>query len=120
MNAPAVAKEPFFRCRACENTAAPEAVVEINGAPHWKMPRGWSWKAGAGPLCPNHNGHGDGAPKPKPAPVDVPAKVIPIETMRAGPIDYGDTSCINCGSVRFVRSGSCLLCIDCGQSNGCS
>lgn len=28
--------------------------------------------------------------------------------------------CVNCGGVRMVRNGSCLMCNDCGTTTGCS
>ena len=31
----------------------------------------------------------------------------------------GDT-CSNCGSLKMKRNGSCLLCVDCGETSGCS
>jgi hypothetical protein len=28
--------------------------------------------------------------------------------------------CSNCGGMRLQRSGACLVCLDCGTSNGCA
>ena len=28
--------------------------------------------------------------------------------------------CFKCGGAKMVRNGSCLLCVDCGETTGCS
>ena len=33
---------------------------------------------------------------------------------------YTGDVCKNCSGCRMVRNGSCLLCIECGQTSGCS
>ena len=32
---------------------------------------------------------------------------------------YGST-CPNCSSTRMVRNGTCMVCLDCGSTTGCS
>ncbi len=33
---------------------------------------------------------------------------------------YGGDCCTNCGSTRLQRSGTCHVCLDCSESQGCS
>lgn len=48
----------------------------------------------------------------------MPAKVLPLPKR---PSDYTGDICSECGSPNMRRSGSCLLCNDCGStSGGCS
>ncbi len=35
-------------------------------------------------------------------------------------LGYTGDVCINCGSTRMVKNGSCLLCQECGSTTGCS
>jgi len=51
---------------------------------------------------------------PAPAPRPEPKVVVDARARFSG------ESCRNCGGVRLRRSGSCLVCEDCGESGGCS
>ena len=53
--------------------------------------------------------------RPMPA---VDAKMSQIAEARAK--GYEGDSCPNCGSMTMVRNGTCLKCVSCGETNGCS
>ena len=33
---------------------------------------------------------------------------------------YDGSICANCSSVRMVKNGTCKVCLDCGETTGCS
>lgn len=82
-------------------------------APEWRSYRaGWSELAFVGRL-----------PRLAPAAVAVaPAPSAngvhkPTEAKAQG---YTGDSCGQCGGMKLVRNGACLLCTECGSSSGCS
>ena len=48
-------------------------------------------------------------------------KEIYSENLKPAPVKSTDHSpCIKCGSISFIRTGSCFCCEICGSSQGCS
>ncbi|MBI5466712.1 MAG: hypothetical protein HY975_00645 [Candidatus Kerfeldbacteria bacterium] len=82
-------------------------------------------------VNPDHPNHPVQAQLPGTAEVEKPALKQEVKqvTMSASEPDTritakaqgftGDT-CTNCGSMKMKRNGSCLLCIECGNTTGCS
>ncbi len=48
-----------------------------------------------------------------------PIKVEDVDNNIKGERVYGST-CPNCSSTRMVRNGTCMVCLDCGSTTGCS
>lgn len=42
-----------------------------------------------------------------------------LNSYNAKPIDNGD-ACSTCGDTKFLRTGTCHVCVGCGTSQGCS
>ncbi len=87
---------------------------------------------GPGPLVPIAGGAGPEAP---PAPEAAPATAVasPAVAVRAGAeataeerarrarqLGYEGDPCPECGQMMMVRSGTCLKCVSCGATSGCS
>jgi len=54
-----------------------------------------------------------------PAP-KLPAKAIALVLASADGLASTGDVCVKCGGVSFQRMGTCLYCVSCGDSNGCS
>jgi hypothetical protein len=55
------------------------------------------------------------------APVTMAAeKPTGFDRLRARTMGFTGDVCLNCGSTRMARNGSCLICQECGQTTGCS
>ncbi len=52
--------------------------------------------------------------------VATPAGIIQYSSSDAKQVGYTGETCINCGSSRVIRNGSCTLCLECGATTGCS
>lgn len=68
----------------------------------------------------------DGEPPraPPPEPVGSPELVLPSGQVDLRPRDptlhgYTGGQCNVCGSVKMVRTGTCITCLDCGANEGC-
>ncbi|MDF2881492.1 MAG: ribonucleoside-diphosphate reductase [Clostridiaceae bacterium] len=48
-----------------------------------------------------------------------PIKVEDVDNNIKGERVYGST-CPNCSSTRMIRNGTCMVCLDCGSTTGCS
>lgn len=48
------------------------------------------------------------------------ATKFPSPIIKARESGYTGDACEQCGGFRMKRNGACLLCEDCGSSNGCS
>ncbi len=96
-----------------------EDLVQVNGA-HTKLGKPQALGAGTTTQS-NTEGWGQSA---------LPTMTIKAETAlhdthisdRSSAIKQGFTGdqCSECGSIKMKRNGSCLLCVDCGETTGCS
>lgn len=61
------------------------------------------------------NGNGSSAKT-----LQTPSGVIKYSRSDAKQVGYTGETCINCGSSRVIRNGSCTVCLECGATTGCS
>lgn len=57
-----------------------------------------------------------GAPPPAPPKPLTPRRRVNVARMQG----FEGDPCQECGAMRMVRNGSCLKCVDCGGTSGCS
>jgi hypothetical protein len=107
--APAAATGRFRALASEVESVGPELLTasptgEVDDAPARKV---------AGHI-PGNEGRNESA-------VDTPEDVVyvPPEVRYAPPADGIGEACVNCSGLNLRRAGSCFVCVDCGESQGC-
>ena len=62
----------------------------------------------------------EGASVPEKIPVEVTPKTTPSKAEEAKVKGYEGEACTSCSQFTLVRNGSCLKCVSCGETSGCS
>tara|TARA_Y100000593_G_scaffold10924_1_gene19482 strand:- start:2129 stop:2746 length:618 start_codon:yes stop_codon:yes gene_type:complete len=60
------------------------------------------------------------APVTEKVPVEVTPKTTPSKAEEAKVKGYEGEACTSCSQFTLVRNGSCLKCVSCGETSGCS